>query len=126
MAFESPLAKAKGLGSAKQGTHYWWRQRLTAIALVPLSLWFVTSMVSMVAVDHSSVMIWLSSPLSAISMILFIIALFYHTQLGLQVIIEDYIHSEWQKVADIILVKLLAFIAGLASVLAVFKIFMVQ
>lgn len=126
MGLESPLAKAKGLGSAKQGTQLWWYQRLTAIGLVPLTLWFVTSLVSMISVDHSSVMIWLSSPLTAICMILFIIVLFYHTQLGLQVVIEDYIHSEWQKIANIILVKVLAFIAGLASIFAVFKIFMVQ
>ena len=124
MRLRTPLAKAKGLGSAKHGTHHFWMQRVTAIALVPLTFWFVTSLVAMVSVDHDTVSTWLSTPLTAILMLLFIIALFYHAQLGMQVVIEDYVESEWQKLANIILVKLLAFIAATASVFAVLRVFL--
>ena len=97
MNLRTPLARARGLGSAKEGSHHWWHQRLTAIALVPLSLWFIFSLISMVGADYMTVVYWLRLPFVSVLLILFIVFLFYHTVLGLQVVIEDYIDSEWQK-----------------------------
>ncbi len=123
MSLQNPLARVRGLGSAKEGTHHWWSQRLTAIALAPLSLWFSYSFaVTMPTVDYQTAIAWLNQPLNAILMLLFIVSLYYHAVLGLQTIIEDYIESEWQKIGCLILVKFLVWIAGLSAVLAVLKI----
>ena len=124
MSLRTPLAKVRGLGSAKQGTEHWWQQRLTAIALVPLSLWFISELLCMTGMDHASVSQWLHIPVNAVLLIMLLIALFHHAQLGMQVVIEDYIESEWQKLGCIILVKFLAVLAGLTSVLSVAKVFL--
>jgi succinate dehydrogenase / fumarate reductase, membrane anchor subunit len=123
MSLRTPLAKVKGLGSAKQGTHHWWHQRLTALALLPLSLWFIYSLVSMTSADYNSLINWLRLPYVAVLLIFFVISLFYHAQLGLQVVIEDYINSEWQKFACIIMIKFLSVIGALAAVLSVLNVF---
>ena len=126
MSLITPLARVRGLGSAKNGTHHFWYQRLTAIALVPLTLWFLASLLNKVPMDYASVTNWISSStLTASLLILFIIALFHHIQLGLQIIIEDYIDTEWLKIINIILIKFLAFSASLASMLAILKIYLV-
>lgn len=124
MSLQTPLARVRGLGSAKEGVHHWWYQRLTAIALIPLSLWFIYSIVSITGADYSAAVSWLNDTLNAVLMLLFLIALYYHAMLGLQVVIEDYIESEWQKIACIILVKFLLLITGLSAVLAVLKIYL--
>ncbi len=123
MNMRTPLSKVKGLGSAKDGTHHWWHQRLTALALIPLSFWFIYSLLSMVTADYTAVTQWLRLPYVSVLLILFLVSLFYHAQLGLQIVIEDYIHSEWQKVASIILMKFLVVIGALASVLSVLNVF---
>jgi succinate dehydrogenase / fumarate reductase, membrane anchor subunit len=123
MSLRTPLSKVKGLGSAKQGVHHWWQQRLTALALVPLSLWFVYSLITMAAADYATVVAWIRLPYVTILLIMFVVALFYHAQLGLQIVIEDYIHSEWQKFSCIILVKFLSAVGALASLLSVLNIF---
>ncbi len=124
MSLQAPLARVRGLGSAKQGTHHWWQQRLTAIALVPLCLWFIFSMASLDLMQHTVITQWMRSPLNAVLLILFIISLFHHAQLGTQVVIEDYIDSEWQKITCIVIVKFIAALTGLASVMAVLKVFL--
>ena len=124
MSLQTPLAKVRGLGSAKQGTHHWWQQRLTAIALVPLSLWFISELICLIGLDHASVSRWLHTPVNAVLLIMLLIALFHHAQLGMQVVIEDYVESEWQKLGCIILVKFLALLAGLTAVLSVAKVFL--
>ena len=124
MNLQAPLAKARGLGSAKSGTHHFWNQRLTAIALVPLSLWIMVSIVKMTAMDYQTVSAWMASPLNAVLVLIFILAMYYHALLGVQVVIEDYIHTEWQKIACIILVKFLIILTGLTSALAVLKVFL--
>lgn len=123
MNLQSPIAKVRGLGSAKQGTHHWWYQRLTAVALVPLTLWVMSSIINATSMGYSDVQTWLTSPLNAALFLAFISALFFHAQLGMQVVIEDYIESEWQKIGCIMLVKFLAVIAGLASALAILKVY---
>ena len=122
MKFRTPLARVRGLGSARSGTHHWWMQRLTAIALVPLSLWFVASLLSVVTADHTAVLAWLHGPVVAILCSAFIVAIFYHAQLGMQVVLEDYVHSEWLKLSCIVLTKLLSLLLAGASLFAVLRI----
>ena len=90
----SPLGRAIGLGSAKEGVEHWWLQRITAVALVPLSLWFVIAIIRLVGADSDGVRDWVGNPLPAILLVLLLIATFWHAALGLQVVIEDYIHAE--------------------------------
>ncbi|MGK0296957.1 MAG: succinate dehydrogenase / fumarate reductase membrane anchor subunit [Gammaproteobacteria bacterium] len=124
MNLRSPLANVRGLGSAKEGTHHFWYQRVTAVVLVPLTIWIMTAIIMMTATDYDSVRTWIQSPFNALLLLFFIIALFFHAQLGVQVVIEDYIHSEWQKISCIILIKFLAILAGMASALAIIKIYL--
>jgi succinate dehydrogenase / fumarate reductase membrane anchor subunit len=119
----APIARVRGLGTAGQGTHHWWQQRLTAAALVPLALWFVAGLLSIDPTDHAAVIAWLRKPLSATLAILFVGALLHHAQLGLQVVIEDYVEPDWQKIGCIVLVRLLAVFAGLAAAISVLGIF---
>ncbi len=123
MNLQSPLARVRGLGSAKTGLHHWWLQRLTALALIPLSLWFTYSLLVVISADYATVVAWLARPLNAILMLLFIIALYYHAVLGVQVVIEDYINSKRQRIACLILVKFLALLSGLSAAMAVLKIY---
>jgi succinate dehydrogenase / fumarate reductase membrane anchor subunit len=118
-SLRTPLARVRHLGSAKSGTAHWWAQRVTAIALVPLSIWFVASVVALAGDSYATVAAWLGSPIPAGLMILLIIATFHHAQLGLQVVIEDYVHHEGLKLASILAVKGAAVLLGLASVLSV-------
>ncbi len=120
--FRTPTNEVRGLGSAKGGTHHWWLQRVTAVALVPLSLWLMASLVSLVGADYQSVVIWVRSPVVTVLLICLIGALFHHAQLGLQVVLEDYVHTEWLKITSIVLMKFAALVLGLASVLAVLKV----
>jgi succinate dehydrogenase / fumarate reductase, membrane anchor subunit len=89
----SPLGQALGLGSAKDGVEHWWLQRVTAIALVPLTVWFLASIIVHTGGDYVASIAWLRTPIATFLMVLLLIGLFYHTALGLQVIIEDYVHS---------------------------------
>jgi succinate dehydrogenase / fumarate reductase membrane anchor subunit len=124
MSLSTPLAKARGLGSAKSGTHHWIAQRLTAIALIPLSLWFVLSLVCMTELNYQAAIEWIQSPLSAVFLLLFIIAMFHHAQLGMQVVIEDYVDCKVMKITGLVLLKLISFFAGLAAATAVLKIYL--
>ncbi|MBO21563.1 MAG: succinate dehydrogenase, hydrophobic membrane anchor protein [Rhodospirillaceae bacterium] len=121
-SMRSPLGRARGLGSAKTGTDHWWAQRLTALALVPLTIWFVVSMILVTGADYAAAVDFISSPINAVLLILLIVATFHHGQLGLQVVIEDYIHTKWLEVGLIIAVKGLAIFLGVASVYAVIAI----
>jgi succinate dehydrogenase membrane anchor subunit len=122
MTMRTPISRVRGLGSAKDGTHHWWMQRLTAIALVPLSIWFVISIICLASADHAAVSAWLATPLTAVLMLLFVIATFYHMQLGLQVVVEDYIHGEGAKMVCLIGLKLGCFALGVAAAFAVLKV----
>ena len=124
MNLRTPLANARGLGSAKQGTEHFWHQRLTAVILVPLTLWFTTSLFLMSEMDYTAIINWISLPINTVLLLVFIISSYYHAMLGVRVVIEDYIHSEWQKVASLILVNMLVLLAGLVAILSVLKIFL--
>lgn len=117
----SPLARAIGLGSTRAGVGSWWSERVSAVALVPLTLWFAASIIAHAGSDYATFIAWLRTPLAAILMILLLIALFYHTALGLQVVIEDYVHSAI-KIAAVIAVRLGCCALATASVVAVLRI----
>lgn len=117
-SLRSDLGRVRGLGSAKEGVKHWWAQRMTALALIPLSLWFVAAIVFMVDVDHATAMWWLGSPVTLGLMALFLIALIYHAVLGLQVVIEDYIHSHAAKLILLLLVQASGFVLGAAGIVA--------
>lgn len=114
-----PLARARGLGSAKQGVKHWWAQRVSAMALVPLSLWFIYSIVRLTGADQERVHDWLSRPATAILMSLFIVATFYHLSLGAQVVIEDYVHREGVKLGALLLIKGLIVLTAAAALFTV-------
>ena len=122
MTLRTPIARVRHLGSAKDVTHHWWMQRLTAIALVPLTVWFATGVIAHVGAELSAVEEWLGRPINAAAMILFVAATFHHGQLGMQVVIEDYVHHEGLKVASIVAVKFVAALLGLTSAVAVLQI----
>jgi len=115
----SPLGRAVGLGSAKEGVEHWWIQRITALALVPLSLWFVVAVIRLVGADVDSVRDWVGNPLPAILLVLLLIATFYHSALGLQVVIEDYVHAEFAKLGLVVVVRLGCFALAVAGIFAV-------
>jgi succinate dehydrogenase / fumarate reductase membrane anchor subunit len=118
----TPLARARGLGSAREGVHHWWAQRLTAIALIPLVVWFAISLVMMSGADYGAVRAWIGSPLVMVLLILTIAIGLHHGQLGLQVVIEDYVHGDGSKLALIVAVRFIAVLFGLAAIVAVLRI----
>ena len=122
MSLRSPLSRAKGLGSAKHGFDHWWWQRLSAIALVPLCLWFVYSLISLVGEGQAQAQAWLAQPLNATLMISFVAAMLFHAQTGLQVVIEDYIHSKWLNLTLLISVKFAALMLAVLAIISVLKI----
>lgn len=119
MSLRSPLGKVRGLGSAKDGTGHWWAQRLSAVALIPLTVWFCVAVVSLSGADHAAVAAWAGSPVVAGLLILLIAATFYHAYLGVQVVIEDYVHNEALKIASLLLVKGVAIVLALTGILSV-------
>ena len=106
MSLQTPLRRVTGLGSAKEGAGHWWAQRLTAVALVPLGLWFVFSVLGLNHGQYEMIRAWIAEPLNTILLILLILSLLYHSALGLQVVIEDYIHGAI-KIATLISVQFL-------------------
>jgi succinate dehydrogenase / fumarate reductase membrane anchor subunit len=118
----TPLGRVLGLGSAKEGVEHWWAQRLTAIALVPLSLWLAASVIALAGADYVTFTSWVASPLVAVLLILLVIATFYHAFLGVQVVIEDYVHSEATKLTALVILRFLTFALGLAAVFAILRI----
>ncbi len=97
MSLRTPLARARGLGSAKEGVSHWWWQRVTAVALVPLTLWLAVAVASMAGSGHAVVVAWIGSPIVATGLIMLSVTLLYHAALGMQVVVEDYVHHEGVK-----------------------------
>lgn len=122
MALQSPLSKAIGLGSAKHGFSHWWLQRVSAVALIPLSIWFVFAIVNLLGAPYEAVVQWMSSIVNASLLIVFVCALLYHAQTGLQVVIEDYVHTKWLNLFAIYGVKFSAAIMAVISVVSVLKV----
>lgn len=122
MKLRSPLSIAVGNGSAKHGFSHWWWQRFTAIALIPLTLWFLYSLTSLIGSDYQTVTDWLSSPVNAAIMLLFTLTALFHGQTGLQVVIEDYVHTKWLKLSLLILIKFFAVAMAVLATIAVLKV----
>ena len=117
----TPLARAIGLGSAKDGIQHWWMQRISAIALIPLTVWFIAAIIAQTGADYTTFVAWLRSSITDILMVLLLIALFHHAALGLQVVIEDYVHSG-TRFAAVIVVRLICFAFAVVGILATLRI----
>jgi succinate dehydrogenase / fumarate reductase, membrane anchor subunit len=115
------LARVRGLGSAKEGVGHWWAQRMTALALIPLVLWFVIGVIGHAGADYDTLRAWAGHPFNAALLLLLIGAAFHHATLGLQVVLEDYVHHEGLRIAGIAGIKAVAYLLGAASAIAVLK-----
>jgi succinate dehydrogenase / fumarate reductase, membrane anchor subunit len=122
MSVRTPLGRVEGLGAAHRGTEHFINQRVTAVALVPLAIWFAICAFSLIGAERSDVVQFLAQPVNAVLMALFVIAALMHMMLGLQVVIEDYVAGEGGKVALLILNKFFAWVVGAASIYALLKI----
>jgi len=120
--YRSPLAHARGLGSAKEGVGHFWAQRVSAIALVPLSLWFVFSVAQLAGADFAAVRQWVHAPSVAVALVLFLAALAYHSMLGVQVVIEDYVGGDGARLVALLLSKFAHAVVAAASIFAVLKV----
>ncbi|TNE32484.1 MAG: succinate dehydrogenase, hydrophobic membrane anchor protein [Alphaproteobacteria bacterium] len=120
---QSPLAKARGLGAAKSGYHHWWMQRVTALALVPLSLWLLLHLPRIFADTYTDALTWMAHPWNSLSLLLFLWMAFYHAVLGLEVVIEDYIHC---KVGKPFMLLLTRFVFGLAGIMAGYAVLLIN
>ena len=119
---QTPLKRVRGWGSSKSGTHHFVAQRITAVALIPLVIWFVWFVIGLSHADFASARQMLHQPVQALLMIVFVSAAFWHAQLGLQVVIEDYVHTTWLEITSQLLVKFVCILGAVASVLAVVKV----
>ena len=122
MSLRSPLGKVLGAGSAKQGVHHWWMQRLTSVALVPLSIWFVVSLLSLPSFDHATVVAWMGQSWTALLLILFVLVATWHSQLGVRVVVEDYVHGAGARTVTLVSVMFAHTLIGAAGVFAVLKV----
>jgi len=122
MSVQTPIARVEGLGAAHSGTGHFWHQRVSAAALIPLSVWFACIALACVGAPRTVALGFLSQPINAIAMALFIVAALRHMALGLQVVIEDYVHSEGPKIALLLAIQFFAWIIGAASLFALVRI----
>ena len=123
MEMRSTLGRVRGLGSSGDGSHHWWIQRLTAVALIPLGIWFIFAVLSFVGTDYAQFKAWAGHHGNALLLVLFIITAFHHAQLGMQVVIEDYIHGEAVKITSILLIKFVSFMFAVSCILAVLRLY---
>lgn len=119
---QTPLKRARGLGSARDGTHHFIVQRITALALIPLGLWIIYLGLALVRADYAHARAIVHQPFAAIWLTAFVIATFWHAQLGLQVVIEDYVHTRWLEVTAQLAVKFFCVVGALASVFAIVRV----
>jgi succinate dehydrogenase / fumarate reductase membrane anchor subunit len=122
MSLRSPLGRILGRGSAKEGVHHWWLQRLTSVALLPLSIGFVASLLALPALDYASLLAWLRQSGTALGLILFVLVAARHSQLGMRVVIEDYVHGAGLKTVALVLIDFAHVLIGAAAVFAVLKV----
>ncbi|MFN3387642.1 MAG: succinate dehydrogenase, hydrophobic membrane anchor protein [Allosphingosinicella sp.] len=122
MRMETPIARVRGLGSARSGAHHWWVERLTSVSTFVLFLWLAVSLLRLPALDHATVTAWLASPLAAVPMLLLVASTFWHLKLGLQVVIEDYVHEEGTKMFALVLLNFFVIAAAAMALFAVLKI----
>jgi len=116
------IGRVRGLGSAKSGAHHWWIQRLTAIGNLLLVLWFVASLLRLPSFDHETVVAWISLPYVAVPLALMVVSVFWHLRIGLQVLIEDYVHDEGLKLASLVALTFYSIGGAALAIFAIFKI----
>ncbi|MGH8400829.1 MAG: succinate dehydrogenase, hydrophobic membrane anchor protein, partial [Gammaproteobacteria bacterium] len=121
MSLRNPLARARGLGSAKAGTAHWMSQRVSALALIPLTLWFAYSVLNVMHGDYEHAYSWIHAPLISVLLVILIGTVFYHAYLGLQVVIEDYVHGEWSRFGSMLLIKFICVLLALSGIFAVLR-----
>lgn len=121
MNYRTPLANAQGLGSAKSGTTHWWMQRVTAVALIPLSYWLIKLLDLAFNAPYEQTLVWLAAPVNSVCVIVWFLAVFYHAALGLRVVIEDYVADEGSKIISIWLINLFFLFLALAALMDVFR-----
>jgi succinate dehydrogenase / fumarate reductase membrane anchor subunit len=119
---QTPLRRVRGSGSAKSGSHHWWMQRVSSVALLPLTIWFIVSLATSAGMSHGEALLWIGNPLNAVLLLALIALTFQHTASGLQVIIEDYVNQEWLKIGLLLVVKAICWLLGIAAALAVLRI----
>ena len=122
MKMETPISRVRGLGSARSGAHHWWLERLTSVSTLLLFIWLLVSLLTLPDLKYGTVTEWLGSPLGAVPMLLLIVSTFWHLKLGLQVVIEDYVHEEGMKLFTITLLNFFVLALGAAAVFSVLKI----
>lgn len=121
-SMQTPLARVRGLGSAKSGLHHWWHQRLTALAMVPLMLASLALVATMGTLDYQGAMALMANPFAAALLLLLVVVGFYHAALGLQVVIEDYVSAEGTRLALILIVKMCLFALAIVTLLSILKV----
>jgi succinate dehydrogenase / fumarate reductase membrane anchor subunit len=119
---QSALGRVRGSGSARGGTHHWWVQRVTSMALLPLSLWFILSVAGHTGATHAEIVLWIARPLNAVLLLSFIVISFQHAASGIQVVLEDYVRGEMSRTLSILAVKAVCWILGLLAALSVLRI----
>jgi succinate dehydrogenase / fumarate reductase, membrane anchor subunit len=119
MAYRTPIAKVRGLGAARSGLQHWKMQRLTAIANLLLVLWFMFSAMALSGSGYEQVRAWLASPVTASLVVLLIISTFYHARLGLQIVVEDYVHHEGARIALLVAIALIVLALAVTCIVAV-------
>jgi len=122
MSLRSPLGRVLGLGSAKEGSGHWWAQRVTAVALLPLTVWFVISLLTLPGLDYETVRTWVSVPITGFLSVLLVAVLTYHSYLGTIVIVEDYVSSSGMKVLSLMVLRFLYVLAGGAAIFAILRV----
>ncbi len=122
MSFRSPLARAQGLGSAKDGISHWWTTRLTAVALIPLVIWVIYGLVQLAGADYLQIKSWVANPVNSVALICLMLALSYHSSLGVHVVTEDYVRRQWLRRIIIVLVYFLKVLIAVTSIFAILKI----
>ena len=121
-SLRSPLGTVSGLGSAKSGVHHWWLQRLTSIALVPLAIWFTVSILSLPSLDHVTVIAWMAQSWTALLLIVLVLVATYHSQLGVRVVVEDYVHTTGMKTLTLVILTFAHALLAVAGVFAILKV----
>jgi succinate dehydrogenase membrane anchor subunit len=122
MSLRSPIGRVLGLGAAKEGVSHWWSQRVSAVALVLLTLWFVASLVSLPDFSHATVVAWIAEPFHAVLLLLLTGTLVYHSQLGVQVVVEDYVTSHGLKIATMLLINFAHVAVAALGIFAILRI----
>lgn len=121
-SLRSPISRVAGLGAARSGVHHWWLQRLTSVALVPLTIWFVVSLLSLPSLDRGTVTAWMAQNWTALWLILLVVVGTWHSQLGVRVVVEDYVHGSGAKTITLVIVTFAHALIAVAGVFAVLKV----